>query len=346
MIKAILIFLVLFSYMDCEKNSNIDRANKDPNQVGANSSATITLERTGCYGMCPQYTLTIKPDGSTAFDGKKDTAVIGHREGKISRSDYEGLLRQFYKVGFDKLKPEYNNDTCPTYATDHPTAIVSLTADGKTKTVKHYLGCVTDDDKHESFPPGLKSARGPDRQSRQYYSMDQGKIGVPAKASDLKGAADGLIRILQNAYSGEVAAAYAYRGHWRSLKEGAERSRIKEIEAEEWDHRRRVGEWLCGLNAKPRAARDKVFWTIGRMLGLTCHLSGWFLPMYFAGRLESGNVEEYEDAAAFARELGMNDCVDDLLDMARVEGEHEAFFRQVVARHKMLPTMMRFFKWS
>jgi len=43
-----------------------------------------------------------------------------------------------------------------------------------------------------------------------------------------------LIRILQNAYSGELAAAYAYRGHWRSLKKSAaEREKIKQIEAEE-----------------------------------------------------------------------------------------------------------------
>ena len=41
-----------------------------------------------------------------------------------------------------------------------------------------------------------------------------------------------LIRILQNAYSGELAAAYAYRGHWQSLKKSAaERERIRQIEA-------------------------------------------------------------------------------------------------------------------
>ena len=55
---------------------------------------------------------------------------------------------------------------------------------------------------------------------------------------------ENLIRILQNAHAGEVAAAYAYRGHWKSLRESPEKARIKEIEAEEWDHRRRVGEWL------------------------------------------------------------------------------------------------------
>ena len=155
-----------------------------------------------------------------------------------------------------------------------------------------------------------------------------------------------LIRILQNAYSGEVAAAYAYRGHWRSLKASSEKERIKQIEAEEWDHRRRVGEWLTKLETQPRPAREKVFWTIGTVLGHTCFVSGWFMPMYFAGRLESGNSVEYEDAALFAKELGMYDLVADLLDMARVEVEHEVFFREVVTGHWLLPMMRRVFGWS
>lgn len=155
-----------------------------------------------------------------------------------------------------------------------------------------------------------------------------------------------LIRILQNAYSGEVAAAYAYRGHWKSLKDSPEKSRIKDIEAEEWDHRRRVGEWLEKLGAAPRKTREKVFWTIGRSLGLTCYVSGWFMPMYFAGRLESQNSAEYEEAAAFAKQLEMHDCARDLLDMARVELEHEEFFRTVVTGHRLLPVMKRVFGWS
>ncbi len=155
-----------------------------------------------------------------------------------------------------------------------------------------------------------------------------------------------LIRILQNAYSGEVAAAYAYRGHWKSLKDGPEKIQIKKIEAEEWDHRRRVGEWLEKLGAAPRKAREKVFWTIGRTLGLTCHVSGWFMPMYFAGRLESQNSAEYEGAAEFAKELGMTECVEDLLDMAGVELEHEVFFRTTVTGHRLLPVMKKVFGWS
>lgn len=155
-----------------------------------------------------------------------------------------------------------------------------------------------------------------------------------------------MIRILRNAYSGEIAAAFAYRGHWKSLKESAERTEIKKIEAEEWHHRERVGRWLETLEAKPNRVREKIFWTLGRSLGATCFLSGWFMPMYFAGRLENGNIVEYEVAAGFAKELGMEECVEDLLDMARVEAEHEAFFRQTITGHRLLPVMKKVFRWS
>jgi hypothetical protein len=70
------------------------------------------------------------------------------------------------------------------------------------------------------------------------------------------------------------------------------------------------------------------------------------MPMYFAGRLESKNSVEYEEAAVLAKELEMHDCVDDLLDMARVELEHEIFFRETVTGHRMLPLMKRVFRWS
>lgn len=155
-----------------------------------------------------------------------------------------------------------------------------------------------------------------------------------------------LIRILQNAYSGELAAAYAYRGHWKSLKESDEKTRIKKIEAEEWAHRAGVGRWLERLGAKPRRLREAVFWTIGRTLGLSCRVSGWFFPMYFAGRLESQNVREYVDAAEFAARLGMAECFDEMMEMSRVEAEHEIFFRSVVAEHRLLPITRTFFKWS
>ncbi|HKP73024.1 MAG TPA: demethoxyubiquinone hydroxylase family protein [Pyrinomonadaceae bacterium] len=154
-----------------------------------------------------------------------------------------------------------------------------------------------------------------------------------------------LARVLQGAYSGELAAAYAYRGHWKSLRKQRERERVKRIEDEEWVHREKVRAIMSALSVAPVGSREKVMWTIGRTLGLFCHVAGWFLPMYFAGRLESTNVEEYETAAFHARRLGLAEFASDLEHMAAVEGEHEVFFREMCASHPLLPLMRRVFGW-
>lgn len=145
-----------------------------------------------------------------------------------------------------------------------------------------------------------------------------------------------LIHVLQSACSGELAAGYAYRGHWKSVSPGAVRERIREIEEEEWHHRRLVLDLLVELGAGPSRSREAVFWLIGKTIGLLCRVGGWFIPMYGAGRLESGNIAEYERAAAFALEAGYAGMVDCLLTMAEVEWEHERFFREQIAGHRML----------
>ncbi len=143
-----------------------------------------------------------------------------------------------------------------------------------------------------------------------------------------------LVVILQLAYSGELAAAYAYRGHWHSLSNADERARVEEIENEEWYHRQLVGEMLRSLNSRPSAFREFRAAIIGRVLSLLCHLSGWLVPMYGAGKLESGNIREYETAAGYARNCGRDDLIDSLLTMAEVEWEHEHYFRTMVLSHR------------
>jgi demethoxyubiquinone hydroxylase (CLK1/Coq7/Cat5 family) len=157
---------------------------------------------------------------------------------------------------------------------------------------------------------------------------------------------DALVGILQNAYSGELAAAYAYRGHWKSLKNADEIRSIQKIEDEEWRHRQKVGELLTALGAQPKKLKEIKMWLIGRSIGLLCHLIGWFLPMYFAGRLESQNIKEYADAAFHASELGLSEYGSELLVMSAVEKEHEIFFFTVVAGHRLLPFMRLFFHWG
>lgn len=144
-----------------------------------------------------------------------------------------------------------------------------------------------------------------------------------------------LVALLQLAYSGELAAAHAYNGHWRSVRDAGERARIAEIEQEQLHHRPLVGEMLASLGAAPSRSREIRASLIGRTLSFLCHVSGWLAPMYGAGRLESGNVREYETAARFARECGREDLIDCLLTMAEVEWEHEEYFRSRVLTHPL-----------
>jgi rubrerythrin len=146
---------------------------------------------------------------------------------------------------------------------------------------------------------------------------------------------DALVALLQLAYSGELAAAHAYRGHARSLRDAAERAAVAEIEREEWHHRELVGQMLAALGATPDPARERRAALIGRVLGALCHVTGWLAPMYGAGRLESRNVREYEHAAALARAAGREEWVECLLTMAEVEWEHERTFRAYVRAHPL-----------
>ncbi|MEN3331331.1 MAG: hypothetical protein V7641_696 [Blastocatellia bacterium] len=155
-----------------------------------------------------------------------------------------------------------------------------------------------------------------------------------------------LIHILRRAYSGECAAAHAYRGHWKSVKKPTERQRIQQIEREEWIHREGVGRMLEHLNARPLKRLEAKLWLIGHIIGLSCHCIGWFLPMYFAGRLEHGNVDEYVRAAFYAGKLGLNEFAAELCGMAEVERQHELFFLSVITGHRLLPLMQAVFKWG
>ena len=165
-------------------------------------------------------------------------------------------------------------------------------------------------------------------------------------ALDLAGHRRGLVRLLQLAYSGEKAAALAYAGHWRSLPQGTARDTIVRIEKEEVEHRQTVGTMLKKLGEKPAFWREVLMGTIGRLAYIGCFFTGWFLPMYFAGKLEHENVREYDVAAVHAHALGMDELLPALRHMSKTEAEHELFFSEQVAGHWALQPARQVFGWD
>lgn len=142
-----------------------------------------------------------------------------------------------------------------------------------------------------------------------------------------------LIRLLQDAYSGERAAYFAYDGHYKSVRDETERHEIRRIRDEEEAHRQCVGGLLRELGSGPRASRERLMSLVGLTIGLLCRLGGWFIPMYGAGKLERGNIVEYVTAARLAQEAGHTSMIEPLLRMAEVEWDHEAYFRAKTLSH-------------
>lgn len=140
---------------------------------------------------------------------------------------------------------------------------------------------------------------------------------------------------LRLAYSGEHAAARAYAGHWRSVRDPEQRAAIRRIQAEELAHRARVGEMLGELGSRPSRLRDLLMGLLGTAIAASCFVGGWYLPMVGAGRIESRNIREYEDAARRAVLAGCPQYVDEFLAMAEVEWDHERYFHDRARGHRL-----------
>lgn len=154
------------------------------------------------------------------------------------------------------------------------------------------------------------------------------------------------MRILQDAHAGELAAAHAYRAHWRSLwRRPAERDEVRRIEGAEWHHRALVAAMLRDLGARPRRPRELLMAAIGRFFGALCFVSGWFGPMYAAGRLEAMNVLQYADARRTAERLGLRAFLPSLDEMIAEEVRHEQWFGDRVRGHWLLPVTSRVLGW-
>ena len=139
--------------------------------------------------------------------------------------------------------------------------------------------------------------------------------------------------ILTLAYSGELGAIRAYVGHRHALRDYAQKLEVRRILEDEIRHRRRVGEMLVTLGRAPDPYREWKMNAVGRTISLVCHLSGWFIPMWGAGRLEAQNIVEYEHAARLAKLAGLDDWVEDFLHLAEVEWDHELYFRSQAETH-------------
>ena len=155
-----------------------------------------------------------------------------------------------------------------------------------------------------------------------------------------------LVDALRKAYSAEKAASFAYIGHAGSLKDPQEKARVRQIEQDEWDHRRTVLKIMKRYEIPVSKYYEIKYHLIGKIIGYSCYLIGRFMPYFFAGRLESGNVCEYFVMIRHFHTLGITEHDHALYEMGVKEKEHEVYFLDVIKDARWLPLFEKLFAWG
>lgn len=95
----------------------------------------LTMERTICYGSCPIYRIWIFGNGLVVYWGGD---FVKNKEIKVNflvQDKIKKLVDAIESVDFYSLNDYVSGDR-----TDYPSVIITIKQNGRTKTVKHYLG--------------------------------------------------------------------------------------------------------------------------------------------------------------------------------------------------------------
>ena len=155
-----------------------------------------------------------------------------------------------------------------------------------------------------------------------------------------------LVELIRKAYSAERAASFAYIGHAGSLANATERTTVEQIEDDEWEHRRNLHALMEQYGISPSRYYEAKYFLIGKLIGFSCYFIGWFMPYFFAGRLESGNVCEYFVMMQYFNSLGITEHDELLYEMGIKEKEHEVIFLEMIKDAPWLPFFERLFSWG
>lgn len=95
----------------------------------------ITVERTICFGFCPDYRLSIYGNGKVVYEGHYHVQVEGTRTTYIPKRKVRELVAEFERIGFYEFDDNYAIGV-----TDMPSALITINLEGKSKTIDIYGG--------------------------------------------------------------------------------------------------------------------------------------------------------------------------------------------------------------
>lgn len=123
-INAILIVFVYAQLISCSGTSKI-----------AGEKIIIEMEKTGCYGRCPVYTVKIDEKGRGLFIGVENTDYPGLFSFRLRQQEMEQLKSSFERIRFFELEDRYFG-----HVTDLPTTYLTYRSDSREKKIMDYYG--------------------------------------------------------------------------------------------------------------------------------------------------------------------------------------------------------------
>jgi ankyrin repeat protein len=121
-------------YVDLVPPERFPRVHMAAPAATADSKVAITLQRTGCLGTCPGYTVTVRTDG-IVFDGGSFVVAAGRHTDTVDASEVRELAKRFVAADFYSMDAVYRAGV-----TDNPTYVLSIAINGKKKEVEDYVG--------------------------------------------------------------------------------------------------------------------------------------------------------------------------------------------------------------
>lgn len=104
---------------------------------------TISYETSRCFGTCPVYRVTIQPDGTGVFEGRRFTKVVGTRDFKATPAQYRAFaakLQPYRPQGERLVQP--GQPGCDNAPTDMPSVDVRWNElSGAAQHLSFYYGC-------------------------------------------------------------------------------------------------------------------------------------------------------------------------------------------------------------
>jgi len=122
-------------YVDLVPPEKLPTIHVPPPAVRPESKVKIVLERSGCYGTCPSYTVAVSTDGRIVFDGYGYVVASGRYTDAVAPGAVRDLARKFVAADFYSMDAEYR-----ALVTDNPTYVLCITIDGHQKKVVDYVG--------------------------------------------------------------------------------------------------------------------------------------------------------------------------------------------------------------